>query len=148
MINVPFTFFVASLLQMLKSIFFFAVLLVSSLCFASAEISFFLQPHESQGTDCTFEKTSQPHGYLVTCGKRSFRVHHFVRLHSNLIQKQWEVLFWVTNIQDEDHNKHVGTTLWVKADTNSLVNTFKLSQAIDNDTATLDLTINWNNSWK
>lgn len=138
---------------MAKNFLIFTATVLFSFCQAygnadNSEISFFLQPHESAGTDCTFDKTNQPHGYFVTCGKRNFRVHHFARLHSNLIQKQWEILFWVTNIQDAEQNKHVGTTLWVKADTNSRVQTFKLSQAIDNDTATLDLTIQWDNAWK
>ncbi len=122
------------------------VILFSNVTFAaflssSKKISFFLQPHETAGTECTYESTNQPHGYFVVCGQRTFRVHHFIHSHQNQEQNQWEILFWVTNFQNSHQNENVGTTLWVKGDTKSNMQTFKLSQAIDNDTATLDLTI-------
>ncbi len=127
------------------SVFMVVIFLSSGFAMAvptARGIEFFLQPHESAGTECTYTKTDQPHGYLVTCGARKFRVHHFTRLHSNSTQNQWEILFWVTHVKNDRETEYVGTSVWIKADTKSNIQTIKLSQAIDNDTGTLDLTIN------
>jgi len=105
------------------------------------KMNFFYQPHESAGTDCTYSEGTQPHGFHVKCGQKQFRIHHFARPHLNSKQLSWEVLYWVTNLSTTATSENVGTSLWVKADPQSQLQEFKLGQSVDNDTATLDLTI-------
>lgn len=120
---------------------FILLFFVTTFAQPNYKMSFFYQPHESAGTDCSYSESTQPHGYLVKCGNKQFRIHHFARPHLNSKQLSWEVLYWVTNLTATPKVENVGTSLWVKADLQSQLQEFKLGQSVDNDTATLDLTI-------
>ena len=118
----------------------FTVLITFSTVAVAEPVKFFYQPNESAGTDCWFKPSGQPHGYLVYCGSHEFSIHHFARPFVRADKTSWELLFLVTN-RKAVANEYQGSTMWINAKPGAQITDMKLSQVVDGDTATLDMTI-------